>query len=102
MKSKDKQQLIISLIKDDLVYNKLISGLNNMGIDALNYHLHISKTVFMLLGFGDDKKSNEAFEFYLMQLKHANYFDIKGSHEAFDTLAGDIYLKLERRKANAQ
>lgn len=98
----DKKTLIISLIKDDLLHNKLISGLNNIGLDTPDYcyDLQLSETIFMLLGFKKDEKNDEAFEFYLSQLKHADTINIKKLHEILDALAQGIYFKLERR-ANA-
>lgn len=46
-----KEKLVISLIKDDLINLKLIYGLRDLGIDTNEYYLHASDTVFELLGF---------------------------------------------------
>ena len=99
MKAASKQ-LIISLIKDDLIHTKLINGLDAMGLEALDYHIHLSETVFDLLGFADN--SDDDFEFYLSELKRARRLSIRKNREAFDVLALSIYTELERRKANAK
>jgi hypothetical protein len=99
MKAASKQ-LLISLIKDDLIHTKLINGLDALGLEALDYHIHLSETIFELLGFPDN--SDDAFEFYLSELKRARRLSIRINREAFDVLALTIYTELERRKANAK
>lgn len=93
---KDKN-IIISLIKDDLIYTKLIHGLEALGLSALNYHLHLCETVFEIMGFPQDESAQPALEYYLAELKKANRFNINGSQQAFDKLAHSIYTELERR-----
>ena len=39
----DTKELIISLIKDDLVNNKLLNGLMAIGLDPGNYFLHLGR-----------------------------------------------------------
>lgn len=99
MKNKN---IIISLIKDDLIHTKLIHGLEALGLSALNYHLHLCETVFEIMGFPQDDSTQPALEYYLAELKKANRFNISGSHKAFDMLALSIYKELERRKSNAK
>jgi hypothetical protein len=96
------KKLIISLIKDDLIHTKLIHGLEALGLSALNYHLHLSETVFEIMRFPQDESSEPDLEYYLGELKKANRFNMNGSHKAFDTLALSIYTELERRKSNAK
>lgn len=97
MKSMKNKSIIISLIKDDLIYTKLIHGLEALGLSALNYHLHLCETVFEIMGFPQDDNTQPALEYYLAELKKANRFNMNGSHQAFDKLALAIYTELERR-----
>jgi hypothetical protein len=101
VKIKEKS-LIISLIKDDLIHTKLINGLDALGLEALDYHIHLSETIFELFGFPDNENSDIIFEFYLAELKRARRLSIRKNREAFDVLALSIYTELERRKAHAK
>lgn len=84
---------IISLIKDDLINYKLVSSLNDMGLDAHNYFLHLSETIFELMGFGKDT-SDDIFESYMKYLKKVKRLNIKRSHVSLDALAKKIYEDL--------
>lgn len=59
---KNKEKLILSLIKDDLINVKLVNGLNEAGLNADNYYLHLSDTIFKLMGFGDDEEAETIYE----------------------------------------
>jgi len=99
LKSNNKS-LIISLIKDDLIHTKLVYGLEALGLNALNYHLHLSETIFEIMRFPQDESTEPILEYYLAELKKANHFNMNGSHKEFDKLALAIYAELERRKSN--
>ena len=47
METLNKKELIISLIRDNLINLKLVSGLNHMGLIADDYYLHLGDTIFM-------------------------------------------------------
>ena len=102
MNIKNKKNLVISLIKDDLIYTKLIYGLNALGLSASNYHLHLSETVFEIVGFPQDESAEPLMEYYLAELKKANRFNINGSQKEFDKLALAICTELERRKGDGK
>ena len=63
------KQLILSLIKDDLVNAKLVYSLNALGLNASSYFLHLSETVFQLLKIKEDERSDELYERYLVKVK---------------------------------
>ncbi len=50
MKPKAKKQLILSLIKDDLMNHKLVNALNDLGLDANQYALHLQESIFEMMG----------------------------------------------------
>jgi hypothetical protein len=79
-----------------------VNGLEAIGLDALDYHVHLSETVFELLGFPDNKSTDKTFEYYLQQLKRAKRLSIRRNREAFDMLALAVYYELERRAGHEQ
>ena len=101
MKAKKEKELIISLIKDDMINAKLVRGLNALGLDAGNYFLHLSETIFSLIGFKDDEKSEGLYEEYLLLTKQAMPVDIAESDEPLDALALEIYLFLKTKKGES-
>lgn len=46
MKTLSNEELIIRLIKDNLINTKLISGLNCLGLIADDYTLFLGETIF--------------------------------------------------------
>jgi len=63
----DNHQLVLSLIKDDLVNSKLINSLIGMGIDATNYSLNLRNVILKLMGFKtvNDQTHEKYFDFTL-------------------------------------
>lgn len=95
-----EKKLILSLIKDDLINSKLVNGLNELGLNADNYFLHLKDTVFKLMGFEDDEESEQIFERYMELSKRAMFVDISQSNKSLDDLALQIYIELSTRKPN--
>jgi hypothetical protein len=60
MKQKD---LILRLIKDDLINTYLIDSFEKIGFYSSEYRLNLSDTVFKLLGIDND----ELYELYLLK-----------------------------------
>jgi hypothetical protein len=89
----NKKHLIISLIRDDLVIEKLLEGLERLGFDTLDYNLYVSDNIFKLLGFPDDDSSEDDFLHYMEERKKAVHLNIK-SLKLFDDLAKEIYWDL--------
>lgn len=95
----NKEQLILSLIKDDLINTKLISGLENLGIDAGLYLLGISDAIFVLMDIDDRKEGEELFEYYLrLRDRRIKKINLKKPNSVFDNLALEIYKTLLKRK----
>ncbi|TAL58245.1 MAG: hypothetical protein EPN85_11985 [Bacteroidetes bacterium] len=94
------QELIISLIKDDLTNTRLVNGLNTLGLDSGDYNLNLSDTIFKLLSIDDDRE--ELFEEYLKWCEEIIRIDILKYPEFLDTHARGIYKKLlkEKKKFN--
>ncbi len=62
MEEIDKKELILSLIQDNLINLKLVTGLNSLGLIADNYCLSLGGTVFKLMGFKPDEQTDLIFE----------------------------------------
>lgn len=96
--AKHNKKLILSLIKDDLINTKLVNGLDALGLNAQDYLLHLSDTVFKLMGIKDDKKGEKLFQRYLDLKDNVRFIKSAKSHDAFDDLAIAIYIDLISKK----
>ncbi len=85
--------LIPSLIRDDLINSKLVNGLISAGMDASDYYLHLSDTVFHLMGFIDSKVNDGIYEEYLEMCKRIELIEIT-DWKSIQELANDIYIEL--------
>jgi len=93
MKSNNKK-LILSLIKDDLINTKLVNSLNIMGLQADNYLLHLTDTIFTLMEFTDNREREIVLERYMELANGATLVDIAAGHGPMDKLAFEIYAEL--------
>lgn len=97
MKRIVKKKLILSLIKDDLINTKLISGLENLGIDASRYLLGISDAIFVMMGIDDNKQGEELLEYYLeLRDKKVKKFNLK-KYQTLDNVALEIYKEIIKK-----
>lgn len=96
--AKHNKKLILSLIKDDLINTKLVNGLDAIGLNAQDYLLHLSDTIFKLMKIKDDEKGEKLFEHYLNLKDNVRFINDAKSHEAFDDLAHAIYVELSSKK----
>lgn len=94
MKTKKEKEIILSLIKDDLVNHKLLIGLEALGLRPADYYLQLSDTIFSLMGFPESKDSDRVFELYLDLTKKARFLNISQSQNQLEQLAQEIYLEL--------
>ena len=94
-----KKKLIISLIKDDLICNKLIEGLNALGLNASDYYLNLSDTIFKLMKFSNSKGEEKIYEQYLKMTKRVKHIDIADTRTHLDNLAHEIYTELRILKS---
>lgn len=90
------RELVISLIKDDLINTKLVNGLTKMGLNAEQYTLHLSSTIFELMGFQNGLQTDVLFEFYIEYTKKVDQMNTNSDTTEIDELAEDIFEKLER------
>jgi hypothetical protein len=93
----NRKKLIISLIKDDMINTKLVLGLNASDLFADGYFLHLSQTIFELMGFKDDEYGEQVYEFYMKAIRKTGKVNINQSHQPLDKKAKKIYKELVSR-----
>lgn len=86
------RDLIIALIKDDLIHTKLILGLHTMGIDASPYYIRLSETIFQLMNIPPTHE--HIFACYLNRLRTMELVDIR-DHKSIHTMSESIYDMLK-------
>lgn len=94
MNAAEKEKLILSLIKDDLINIKLIGSLQKIGLYSDCYYLHLSNTVFELMGFEDHGEMDKLYEKYVELSEKAVKVDIRESNRGMKRLAKKIYREL--------
>ena len=95
----NERELIISLIKDDLINQKLVNGLEDLGLSAGDYLLHASTMVFKLMGIAETGINEYIFEQYLNLSEKVKEVDVTEGHYKLDALAEEIYAYLLHEKA---
>lgn len=91
-KIKTTKRLVLALIRDNLINNKLVNSLNEIGLNADDYFLHLSDTIFELVGIDDSKSNAFIFETYLDLTEKAKYINISNGHNSLDCLSEEFYL----------
>lgn len=92
----NKKTLITSLIRDHLVCYRLLQGLERIGLDALNFDLYLSETIFTLMGFGSSEEEEKLFEDFLSWSEKALTIPFSGNdREPLNELCSEIYRKLK-------
>lgn len=90
----EQKEVIIRLIKDHLVNTRLINGLNNLGLCPDDYYLHLSDTIFKMIGISDGK--DELFEAYLNWCSRISQTEVLKDQKLLEKYANEIYLVLLR------
>jgi hypothetical protein len=98
MKKQTTKNLVLSLIKDDLIHTKLVNGLDNLNLNANVYLLSIPEIIFVLLKIKSTKKGEKLFEYYLDLKEKVQTIDIKTSHDEVEKLSNEIYKELMSKK----
>lgn len=97
MQSINEKEFIIGLIKDDLTNIRLVHGLDLLGLDSGNYYLHLSETIFKLIGITIDDE--DFFEEYMGECKTVININIFEYPELLNSLAHSLYNKLIEHKS---
>jgi hypothetical protein len=91
----EQKELVISLIRDNLINLKLVSGLNHLGLIADDYYLHLGDTIFKLMGFEANEQSDLIFETVFMgNSEKVAQIAISVSMDELNLLSMAIYQEL--------
>lgn len=85
------KNLILRLIQDDILNTRLVNGLQNLGIDASPYCLHLSDSIFYLL----DIKDETCFKKYMSHTKEAAKEDYSQNVKLLEEKAREILGAIE-------
>lgn len=88
------KQLILGLLRSDLINSKLIYSLGDLGINAEDYLLNISEIVFELMGIEDENQIEELTFQYTELMQKAKKINISELNNSSQKLANEIYCKL--------
>ena len=99
----ENKELILSLIKSDIINNKLLTGLEAMGLDAIsNYMLDLDDRIFELIGFDitERNRRDEVFEKYIAIVDKAAELEISKlrEKETLGAIIENIYNELLKYK----
>ena len=103
----ENKKLILSLIKSDVINNKLLAGLEALGFEAINnYMLELDDRIFELMGFDltDRNMRDEVFERYIPIIDKAAECEIFKLREKdiLDAIAENVYDELVKWKTTLQ
>lgn len=93
-----EKEFLISLIADYLTNYRLVCGLNNMGMNANTYDIHLGDTIFKLMGFGTTPKEELIYERFYEYSQKVMELDIKHQAQPFNALVNEIYEWLCKQK----
>lgn len=91
----ETKKLILALIKDDMINAKLINSLTDIGIPATDYLLHLSQTIFELMGFEKSLQSDMIRDHYFELIRGAKYIDFAVHPKLLNLLALEVYEYLD-------
>lgn len=90
-----QKELLIQLIKDDLVIQSLINSFEAIGFYSEDYCLDLGDTIFKILGIDDNE---ELFELYLKKCKKMGKPNIFRNKKLLGRFSEDIYEMLITHK----
>ena len=104
MKLNNRKDLIIALIKDDLINTKLVDSLNALGMQADHYRLNASITVMKLMCIkATPQHWEQIFHEYIDRTRKVLQMDTDEFPQLVNALAVEIYefLKMKRKRETA-
>ena len=88
-----QKDLILRLIRDDLIHYRLVSGLSDLNLLPDHYHLYLGETVMSLVGFTEGSYYDLVYErIYMPMTEQVTAIDLMSP--ALDHLASGIYTAL--------
>jgi|GEM_PF-1423999 len=94
--SVDLNDVILNMIKDDLINHKMVDTFAEIGIDSRGYRLNLEDSIFKLSGFTQETKSDKVIEWYHSRMDKIMKIDVLGEQsDEMDALALEILLGLK-------
>jgi len=92
MTPETEKEIVLLLLRDDLVNTKLVDALCKMEFSAEVFYLNTSSVIFRLMGIDLDNPDNEPiYKEYLKRCSAAIYVKMKGNQSTFDEMAQELY-----------
>ena len=89
-------ELFVRLLKEDLKSNKLLFGLNQLGLVAEPYHSDLGSIILLLMGIPENQE--DLYAFYQNQLTNFTSLETAAFHLQLDALAHEFFLLLKNSK----
>jgi hypothetical protein len=96
------RELVIAMIRDDLVNHRLLTGLYDLGLVTELYFLNMSQTVFDYMGISSKTENDRNYERYIQLKEEVMQFDLSEGREELNALAEKIYGELVTMKFTQQ
>lgn len=93
-----KKKDLINLIKDNLIYTRLVYGLELLGLNMDNYSLTLNETIFKLMGVKEDNES--FFEKHIENCKAIHTIDIFKRPDLLNKMAVRLYNEIKQEYNN--
>jgi len=94
MKKLSQKELLVRLIKDDLINHRLVMGLNELGLVSEGYYIDAGSTVFKLMNI-KEKIGHEIHFAHYMELKdQVINVDFEKERFRLNVMAESIYREL--------
>jgi hypothetical protein len=85
------KDLVVSLLTNDMIHNRLIYGLDNLGLEAHAYNLTLIDTVFALIGLEGTERH---YDFYYKLTGKLDKIPLHNLKKEVEKLAQEIYIEL--------
>ena len=91
------KQLIISLIQQDLKHSQLVSGLDNLGLEATENHcLQLLDIIAKLMGVPEGNAEFDWGKMYVSLMAESIHFDIRATSDDLRPYAKVCYVELKK------
>lgn len=94
MKKLSERELMVTLIKDDLINYRLVEGLNQLGLINEAYHIHVSDTIFKLMRIKEVIGQEVEYAQYLEWREPVMRLDLQRDYGKLKKMAEEIYSRL--------
>ncbi len=85
------KQVILNLIQNDLRITCLVTGLDDLGMDAVRYQPSLSNSVFNLMGFNSNECDDKLLDAYCREIEKGAVMNVVSSPPRLEETAIEIY-----------